>query len=158
MDEMMMMFCCHRDNFSRSSSLHSSRTILLLDLLLPISLLTTPFAVLDLAILPLHSASFPLALHNLLDQGALPLTVRQAAGEEISWTFHKRADVRESRSSTFARILLVVTMRIENIAHFQELEVTLKFRSQVGGWKIVPGGAGSGFFCLCGRNVSAGYF
>jgi len=84
---MMMKKCCHWDNCTNSSSLHFPRAVLFLDLLLPVSFLATPLRILDLAILPLHPARFPLAIHNLLDQGPLPLAVRQAAGEEISRTF-----------------------------------------------------------------------
>lgn len=96
------------------------------------SFLATGLPVLQVAILLLEAASVLLASKYLFHERPLSLLVLDAATEELGRTLNNCANLAVFRRLHLAAVFPVVTMWIQDITHFEELQVSLEFWREVG--------------------------
>lgn len=145
------------------SEVHSTcnlSTTTLLDTTLPLSfellvvvLATTALLALDFAVLAPETTGLLFTGKYLFNKVAFPVLLLDPASEVFGGAFDDSANLTVLGSLHLAAIFLVVAMRVEDITHFQELQVALELGCEVGFWKVVPGCAGGGFLLL--RSLSA---
>lgn len=104
---------------------------------------------LDLAILILESFSCGFSLQYVREKGSFPILLRQAGAKIIGWPGYNSSYLRELGDGS-GGILLVMTLRVQNISHFQELQITTKFGRQISSRQVEPLRAGIRFVCLVG--------
>ena len=103
-----------------------------------VRLLSTRLNLLYLVILPLKPSGLPLYGHGLLHEGACAILLVYARAVPLRWPFYDSTDLRKGGNFALAALFLVMPFRIENRAHFEQLKVSLEFRSQDGFGQIVP--------------------
>jgi hypothetical protein len=103
-----------------------------------VRLLSTRLDLLYLVVLPLKSSALPLYGHVLLHKGACAALLVYARAVPLRWPFYDSTDVGKGWNFALAALFLVMPFRIENRAHFEQLKVSLEFRSQDGFGQIVP--------------------
>ena len=101
-------------------------------------LLSTCLSILQLAVLLLESFGLLLASQDLLNEGLLPLALLDAAREELGRTLDNGANLAVLGRLHLARLFLVMAMRIEDVAHLQELKVTLELGCEISARQIEP--------------------
>jgi len=104
---------------------------------------------LQLAILPLEPPSLLLARKYLLHKRLLPLLVLDPARKELRRTLNDGAHLAVLRRLHLTAVLLVVPVRIKDVAHFEKLQVALELGRKVGARKVEPLGAGRSLLGLC---------
>ena len=102
------------------------------------SFLSAGFCILNLIVLPLEATAVFLIAHLLLDEVLRSLLLVDATRIPLCWSFDNGAHLRESRYLAFPQILLVVSVRVEDIAHLDELKVALERSRELCLWQIVP--------------------
>jgi hypothetical protein len=109
-----------------------------------VRLLSTRLDLLYLVVLPLKSSTLPLYGHVLPHKGACTIPLVDARAVPLRWPFYDSTDLRKGWNFALAALFLVMSFRIENRAHFEQLKVSLEFRSQDGFGQIVPVRSGRG--------------
>lgn len=106
------------------------------------SLLSTGLGGLDVAVLGLEASVLPLQRQGLLDKVFLAILLGDTTTEELGGTLDDGADLRELGNPGLAILLLVVSLRIQDRTHPNELQISLELRGQLGLGKVEPIGSG----------------
>jgi len=93
---------------------------------LVMSFLAARLRMLDLSVLPLEATGLLLVSHLLVDEILGPVLSVNATRVPFCWPLKYGADLRESRHFAFSRILLVMSVRIEDVSHFDKLEIAFE--------------------------------
>lgn len=102
------------------------------------SFLTTSLRSLNFVVLPLKATSVLLNAHLLLDKGLRSVFVVDATRVPLCWTLHDCADLRESWDLALPSVLLIMSVRIEDTAHFDKLQIALERCSEFGLRQVEP--------------------
>jgi hypothetical protein len=119
------------------------------------SLLSTAFLGLHFTVLLLETTSLLLSSKDFLHKSAFAVLVLDSGGEVLGRSLDDGADLTVLGSLHFATVLLVVTMRVEDVTHLQKLQISLEFRSEVGARQVVPLGTSGCFLFLITKLVEA---
>jgi hypothetical protein len=119
------------------------------------SLLSTALLDLHFAVLLLEAAVLLLSGKDLLHEGAFAVLVLDSGGEVLGRALDDGANLAVLGCLHLATILLVVTMRVENVSHLQKLQVSFKLWGEVGAWQVVPLRTSSCFLFLVTKLVEA---
>lgn len=115
-------------------------------------LLATGFRLLYLVVFALESAGHLLGGHCLFNKVLGPLFLVESCTKELSRAFNHGPCLRERRDFAFPSIFLVVSVRVKDGSHFDQLEVTLELRSQVRLRHFEPVRACAGLVILLARQ------
>jgi inosine/guanosine/xanthosine phosphorylase family protein len=126
--------------------------------ILVVGLLSACLGCLDVAVLSLETAKVLLARQDFLDEGLLAIFVVESAREVLGRTFNDGADVGVLRRSHLAVLLLVMSVRIKNVTHLQQLEISLQLWGEIGTGHVVPLFTSSGFLRLEKQSMLAKIF
>jgi hypothetical protein len=119
------------------------------------SLLSTALLGLHFAVLLLEATGLLLAGKDFLHEGALAILVLNPGGEVLGRALDDGTDLAVFRRLHLTTVLLVVAMRVEDVTHLQELQISLELRGKVGLRQVEPLGTGSRFLFLI-TEVSGG--
>lgn len=118
------------------------------------SLLPARLRVLNLAVFPLEATSLCLVPHLRFHKVLGSIFPIDAPRVPLSWSLDDCANLRESRYFALPAILLVVPVRIEHIAHFDELKIAFESSREFSFWEVEPLGTCIGLIVLR-KNVLA---
>ena len=119
------------------------------------SLLATAFLGLHLGILLLEATALLFSSKDLFDESAFAILVLDSGRQVLRRTLDDGTDLAVLGCLHLASVLLVVTMRVEDVTHLQELQVSLELGCEIGAGKIVPLGTRSCFLFLVTMSADA---
>ena len=111
-------------------------------------LLATGLRLLNLSILALEAPSLLLGSHRLLHEVVRPVSFVDSSTVKFRRAFDDRACLRERWDFSFAIVLLVMPVWIEDRSHLDELKVTLQLGSQIGFGQVEPVGTSRNLIVL----------
>ena len=113
------------------------------------SLLSTGLCLENVVVLSLELARRLFLREHFLYEGLLSVLVVDPAVVELGRAFDDGSDVAEGRYVRLGVGLLVVSLRVEHVAHLEQLQVASQLRRHVGLWHVEPVGARGGSLLLC---------
>jgi hypothetical protein len=119
------------------------------------SLLAAALLGLHLGILLLEAAALLFSGKDLFDEGAFAVLVLDSGRQILGGTLDDGTDLAVLGCLHLAAILLVVAVRIKDVTHLQQLQVSLELGCEVGAGKVVPLGARSCFLLLITMSADA---
>jgi hypothetical protein len=119
------------------------------------SLLAAAFLGLHLGILLLEAATLLLSGKDLFDESAFAVLVLDSGRQVLRRTLDDGTDLAVLGCLHLAAILLVVAVRVEDVTHLQELQVSLELGCEIGAGKVVPLGTRSCFLLLVTMSADA---
>ena len=117
------------------------------------SLLSTALLGLHFAILLLEAPVLLLASKDFLHESALAVLVLDSGGEVLGRALDDGTNLAVLRRLHLATVLLVVAMRVEDVTHLQELQISLELRGEIGFRQVEPLGTSSRFLFLITKLV-----
>ena len=117
------------------------------------SLLSTALLGLDFAVLLLEASGLLLAGKDFLHESALAVLVLDSGGEVLGRALDDGTDLAVLRCLHLAAVLLVVAMRVKDVTHLQELQISLELWGEVGLGQVEPLGTSSRFLFLITKLV-----
>jgi hypothetical protein len=113
-----------------------------------VGFLATRLALVDIFVLPLEAATLLLLRNDFFKDGLLAILLVEAATVELGCSFDNGAYLRKGWDIILRVVLFVVTLRVKNIPHLEQLQVATQLWSELSLWHVEPFGTRSGFLLL----------